>query len=260
MTNIIYIVGPAGSGKSTLTLSLLETMESYELKCVTVNLDPGAEWLPYTPDIDIRKDISLTEIMRRYKLGPNGGLIAAIDLLVDHVHRLREIIKGMKPDYVLVDTPGQMELFAFRDSGPIVVKTLGENRGTLFLADACMCRSPSTFVSTLLLSASVFVRFRNPQIIALTKTDLIKEDDLNRILDWWDNQESLLDAMQEEPNPLQRDVASSILPGLRGLGMPGELIPVSATRGSGMLELMTSIERAFASETALDLGKEFEPP
>jgi len=256
MTNLIYLLGPAGSGKSTLTQTLLDTLEGMDLDCIAINLDPGAEWLPYTPEIDIRKDISLTEIMRTYRLGPNGGLIAAIDMLVEHLPRLRELIKGMHPDYALVDTPGQMELFAFRETGPAVIQELGERKLTIFLADSFMSQRPCSFVSLLMLSASIFVRFRTPQIIARSKVDLLEPEKLETILEWWENEEKLVDALQEEPNPLQREVAYSLLHALHGVGLPGELLPVSSTSGQGITELVSAIERAFGTESELDLGKE----
>ncbi|MEM2618792.1 MAG: ATP/GTP-binding protein [Candidatus Hadarchaeales archaeon] len=256
MTNLIYLLGPAGSGKSTLTQTLLDTLEGMDLDCIAINLDPGAEWLPYTPEIDIRKDISLTEIMRTYRLGPNGGLIAAIDMLAEHLPRLRELIKGRHADYVLVDTPGQMELFAFRETGPAIIRELAERRLTLFLADSFLSRQACSFVSLLMLSASVFVRFRTPQIIALSKVDLLEPHELDRMLEWWENREKLVDALQEEPNPLQREVASSLLQALQGTGLPGELLPVSSTSGYGITELVSAIERTFGTEGELDLGRE----
>jgi GTPase SAR1 family protein len=258
MANLIYLLGPAGSGKSTLTLGLLDTFESMDLDCATVNLDPGAEWLPYTPDVDIRKDISLTEVMRTYRLGPNGGLVAAIDMLANHLPKLREVIGGMNPDYVLVDTPGQMELFAFRETGPAIVKELGEPKLTLFLADSFLSRSPCSFVSLLMLSTSVFVRFRTPQIIVLSKTDLLPPSELEKILDWWEDRENLVEDLQEEPQPLSRETSLSLLQALQGSGLPGELVPVSCNTGQGLTELVSAIERAFSTETELDLGKETE--
>jgi GTPase SAR1 family protein len=258
MVNLIYLLGPAGSGKSTLTLHLLDTFESMDLDCIAVNLDPGAEWLPYTPDLDIRKDISLTEIMRTFRLGPNGGLVAAIDMLVDHLPRLSQIIKELDPDYALVDTPGQMELFAFRETGPAVVKSLGESRAVLFLADSFLSRSPCSFVSLLMLSTSVFVRFRTPQLIVLSKTDLLQPEELHRILRWWEEKETLVEDIQSEPEPLNRETSLSLLRALESSGLPGELIPVSCNTGQGLTELVSAIERIFSRETELDLGKEVE--
>ena len=50
----VYFIGTAGSGKSTLTYNFKQWMYLRGLDVITVNLDPGAENLPYEPDVDIR--------------------------------------------------------------------------------------------------------------------------------------------------------------------------------------------------------------
>ena len=57
--------------------------------------------------------------MEEYELGPNGALIAASDLIAVNLNSVKEELDDLKPDYILVDTPGQLELFAFKDSGPL---------------------------------------------------------------------------------------------------------------------------------------------
>ena len=50
--NIGYILGPAGAGKSHLTRSTYDWMNSLQYNVITMNLDPGVVRLPYSPDID----------------------------------------------------------------------------------------------------------------------------------------------------------------------------------------------------------------
>ena len=59
----VYFIGTAGSGKSTLTHNFKQWMTLRGLDAIAVNLDPGAENLPYEPDVDIRDWISLKEVM-----------------------------------------------------------------------------------------------------------------------------------------------------------------------------------------------------
>ena len=79
-----YIIGPAGSGKTTLVATTYNHLSANynSLRVITVNLDPGVRNLPYTPDVDIRDYIVLEEVMDKYGLGPNGGLVAATDLII----------------------------------------------------------------------------------------------------------------------------------------------------------------------------------
>ena len=62
---ILFIVGTAGSGKSLLTASFSNWLKIGKQKVITLNLDPGAVFLPYSPDIDIRDDITVDEIMEK---------------------------------------------------------------------------------------------------------------------------------------------------------------------------------------------------
>ena len=54
-------------------------MNLAEFDVATLNLDPGVVRLPYTPDIDVRTYVNYDAIVDKYQLGPNGGLIVAMD-------------------------------------------------------------------------------------------------------------------------------------------------------------------------------------
>lgn len=258
--SLLYVVGPAGSGKSTLVSVLADVMNASGLKTITMNLDPGVEWLPYTPDIDIRKHVSLRTVMKEFKLGPNGGLIVAVDLMIDHLPKLHQLLDSWNVDYVLVDTPGQMELFAYRKTGPAVVEELGRNRPSalLFLIDAFFAKRASSFVSILLLASSVMTRFKIPQINVLSKTDLLSARELETASEWMERKDLLLEAILAEPHPIDREAATAMLETLEKVKFAGDLMPVSASNNSGLLEFISAIERIFAAETKLDLGEEVD--
>ncbi|MEW6222796.1 MAG: ATP/GTP-binding protein [Candidatus Hadarchaeota archaeon] len=260
MTNFIYLLGPAGCGKSTLAAALSEDFESHGLRCPIMNLDPGAEWLPYTPEIDIRPQISLSQVMKEYRLGPNGALIVAVDLVVNELPRIGETIAAQNPDYVIVDTPGQMELFAFRETGPAVVGGLSPRGDSivLFLIDSFLAKRASSFVSMLMLATSVLARFRTPQINLLTKIDAVGREDRERAVSWADRRDLLLDAIEEEPSPLGREAALGLLEAVEKVSFAGELMPVSAADHRGITELVSAIQAVFGKEGELDLGEETE--
>jgi hypothetical protein len=260
MTNFIYLLGPAGCGKSTLASALSEEFESYGLKCPVLNLDPGVDWLPYEPEIDIRKDISLANVMKEFKLGPNGALVVAVDLMINHLPRIRERVTDWNPEYVIVDTPGQMELFAFRETGPAVMEALnpGKDSLVLFLIDSFLAKRASSFISMLMLATSVLTRFMVPQINLLTKVDAVEAGDVERAVNWATRQDMLLEAVEEEPNPLGRETALSLLEAVGKVGFTGELMPVSSSNHGGITELVSAIQGVFSSEGELDLGEEKE--
>ena len=75
---IVVLMGPAGSGKTTLTAALgkwIEENQGYNVGYI--NLDPGAETLPYNPDFDVREWFTVEDIMVKEDLGPNGAMIRA---------------------------------------------------------------------------------------------------------------------------------------------------------------------------------------
>ena len=108
----IFVAGTAGSGKSLLTSKIHEYYTRNGAFTAILNLDPGVISLPYTPDIDIRDSVDIVSIMKQYDLGPNGALMMANDLIASKLDELQEEADKINPDYLIVDTPGQIELFA----------------------------------------------------------------------------------------------------------------------------------------------------
>ena len=163
MADTVFIVGMAGSGKSTLTAAYLEWLKSGDRDVLAVNLDPGATALPYNPDVDSRQYVDVEKLMLDHQLGPNGALIMASDLLADHLEEIRREIDEANPDLVLVDTPGQIELFAFREGGRFIARQLTQdNKAVIYLMDATFSRSPLNFTSNVYLAAAVYSRIMQP--------------------------------------------------------------------------------------------------
>ncbi|MFB0560134.1 MAG: ATP/GTP-binding protein [Candidatus Lokiarchaeia archaeon] len=241
-----FFIGTAGSGKSTLTQAYHDWLVRNEFNTVLVNLDPGVRRLPYSPDVDIREYIVLEEVMDKYDLGPNGGLIASIDMMANFIEDFKEEIEELKPTYVLVDTPGQLELFAFRSTGPLVTTAISSKEGCLvFLMDPLLSRSPSGFVSVLLLSASVQYRFNLPQINILSKADTLTEEEIERITEWIDEPKKLLNSIDQETTGLRREISINLGEVFTNFGLFNELIPVSSLTLEGLDNLYAVLERIY---------------
>jgi GTPase SAR1 family protein len=244
MAHTVFIVGMAGSGKSTLTAAYLDWLKSEDRDVLAANLDPGATALPYNPDIDARQYVDVEKLMLDYQLGPNGALIMASDLLADHLEEIRGEIEEANPDLILVDTPGQIELFAFREGGRFIARQLTEDaRAVVYLMEAPFCRSPLNFASNLYLAAAIYSRIMQPQVYALTKADLITDHEIDEIVTWATEPESFDLALRtlEEKNLsiITRDLANAVF----DTGLLSEPIPVSAKANSGLVELNAAITR-----------------
>ncbi|MEM1587375.1 MAG: ATP/GTP-binding protein [Candidatus Bathyarchaeia archaeon] len=246
MVFTVFIIGTAGSGKSLLTASFSEWLKINEQDVAIMNLDPGAVKLPYTPDIDVRDYITVDEIMDEYGLGPNGALIMAADLIASEVDNLRAEIEDIKPGILLIDTPGQMELFAFRASGPYIASEISKDlKATIYLFDSVFSLNPLNFVSNMFLSAAVYMRFLLPQVHVLSKCDLISRKDLNSILEWSEDMETLENAINERLEGTKRLLSYRLSRTMNQLGLSFPLIPVSAKVKEGFLDLNAALERIF---------------
>ncbi|MFX0029076.1 MAG: ATP/GTP-binding protein [Candidatus Hermodarchaeota archaeon] len=247
-------MGTAGSGKSTLTGELREYVANRdpEISAITLNLDPGVKTISYAPDIDIRDFIILEEVMEEYGLGPNGGMILASDLMVNFLDDLKDEIDEYNPDWVFVDTAGQLELFAFRETGPLIASALGFGdiqRAVSFLFDSNFVLRPNGFISTLLLAASVQFRFRNiSQINVLSKVDLIDEDQIEMIVNWSQDFQALEDSTSEREKGLIRELSMLVSEVFIQMGSTSELIPCSTKEEDGLDLLFGYLQRIFDSD------------
>lgn len=242
----IYFIGMAGSGKSTLVNAFREWMNLQGLDCISVNLDPGADLIPYPAEVDIRDWIRLSDVMDQYGLGPNGAQIVSSDLMALRMQEWTPIIDEFKTEYVLVDTPGQMELFTFRQSSELIIDQLGRQDSFLvFLSDSQLCKTPNGFVSSLMLCALTHFRLSIPIINVLSKVDLLSEAEIEMILDWSTSPESLNSSLVERDFSSQSLINLEFFRAMENIGMYREITPVSSEEFIGMEEIYNTIQQAF---------------
>lgn len=132
-------IGPPGAGKSTYCNGMHQFLGAIGRKCSIVNLDPANDKTSYPCALDVRDLVTLEEIMSEDQLGPNGGVLYALEELEQNFDFLEEGLKalggmricvyltfaldrrliGMLPipdDYVIFDCPGQVEIFTHHAS------------------------------------------------------------------------------------------------------------------------------------------------
>jgi len=248
----IFVSGTAGAGKSLLTSKLYEYYTKNGAFAAILNLDPGVENMPYTCDIDVRDYVDYVSIMQKYDLGPNGALIMANDLIASKIDEIQNEVNRVNPDYLLVDTPGQIELFAYRTSGPFLVENISsEEKTNIFLFDGALITTPVNFVSIALLATSIKLRLNISTVNVLTKTDLIGTK-LKDILQWTTSLSKLEDAIAKEADGETYSLTTNILRGLNFGGFAQGLIPISNITGKGFENLEGALSRI------LNLGEEVE--
>ena len=131
---VLFVVGTAGAGKSSLVTSFQRWSRFLETDAIAVNLDPGAERVHYDAEFDVRDLISLTEVMSEYDLGPNGAQILAADLLAAQASDVAQQLHALSGEVMIVDTPGQVELFAFREASNHLIEVIGREQSAIILS------------------------------------------------------------------------------------------------------------------------------
>jgi GTPase SAR1 family protein len=242
----IYFVGTAGSGKSTLVRAFKQWLEDHGVDSIIVNLDPGVDKLAYKADIDIREWISLAEVMDEYSLGPNGAQVVAADLMAMNIHKMTAVLDKYKTKYVLIDTPGQLELFAFRESSNMIVNALGKDKSMIaYLSDPMLCRKPNGFVSSMMLSALVQFRLQLPMINLLSKADTLSDEESQRMRDWFEAPDALYGDFLDADSDPQSVVGLELFKALENTGVFGRIVEVSAEDEIGMDEIYASAQLTF---------------
>ena len=248
--NAIFITGTAGSGKSLLTSRLLQWYKENDAYPIALNLDPGVVSLPYDPDVDVRDFIDIATMMETYGLGPNGSLVMASDMIATKMDEIQKEVDGLNPDYIIVDTPGQIELFAFRASGPYFVANMhADNKATVFVFDGVLVSSPINFVSISLLASAVRLRLKTAQINVLTKRDLVN-DKLKVILDWASSHTELEKALEIEKDAEYSLLSKELARALSRGGFASGLIALSSVTRNGIVNLGAALART------LNLGED----
>lgn len=65
-----------------------------EYKPYIVNLDPACRETPYP--VNIRDTINYKEVMKQYGLGPNGGIVTALNLFSTKFGKVVDILEANK--------------------------------------------------------------------------------------------------------------------------------------------------------------------
>jgi len=152
-----------------------------------------------------------------------------------HIGDVRDSIAAFPTNYVLVDTPGQIELFAFRQSSRYIVNELCGGRGLLlYMFEPHLSKDPSGLISQMLL----------PSVNILAKSDLLSREDLERITSLEDP--DLLHDSVIEDTTLTGELNFEIMKAMTGMDAFSPLIPTSAREGEGIVDIYATVQNCFA--------------
>jgi len=169
----IIVLGMAGSGKTTFVRTITSQFFATH-KPYVINLDPACLETPYEPNIDIRDTVNYKQVMKQYKLGPNGGIVTSLNLFSTKFEKVVELIRRAGKNghkWCIIDTPGQIEVFTWSASGTIITEALATTFPTIvvYVLDVVRSLCPSTFMSNMLYACSIMYKARLPFIVAINK-------------------------------------------------------------------------------------------
>lgn len=198
------VIGPAGTGKTTYCKAIEKYCNDALQRVVhVVNLDPATLDAERTSgekgeekgreeereregggrgesetSLDIRNLIALEDVLAEHDLGPNGGLIYCMEYFADNIAWFLEQLDDYAKDYLLIDCPGQLELYSHLDTMKTIVEALvsaGYSVCTVYLLDSTFLGDPSRFVTGSLVALSSMAQFECPHVNVVSKIDLLKE-------------------------------------------------------------------------------------
>jgi len=107
----------------------------------------------------------------------------------------KPVSKPMK--HILVDTPGQIEVFVWSASGSILLDSLASTFPTViaYIIDTPRTASTSTFMSNMLYACSILYKTKLPMILVMNKTD-VKDAEFAK--EWMTDFEAFQAALREE--------------------------------------------------------------
>jgi len=177
MRYAVLVTGPAGSGKSTFCSSLLAHAQTIKRPMHLFNLDPAAEKFDYQPSVDIKDLVSLDEVMEDLEFGPNGGLIYCFEYLLENTDWLEDALGEFEDDFLVIDCPGQIELythFPIMSRFVEVLQKLNFRLCTTYLLETQFMEDRSKFFSGVMSAMSCMINLELPHINLLSKMDLVK--------------------------------------------------------------------------------------
>jgi GTPase SAR1 family protein len=237
----LIVLGMAGSGKTTFVQKLEEEIAEKDKESYIINLDPAVMDTLYEPNLDIRDTIKYKEVMTSNNLGPNGAILTSLNLFSTNIDKVISILESKNDlDFVVIDTPGQLEVFSWSASGKLITDSFSIIFPSIliYIIDIPRCNNPNTFSSNMLYALSIMYKMKLPLMIAFNKVDVTKD---NKVIEWMQDFQSLQDALRKKDDYIST-FSSSLSLLLAEFYKTIKYVSISSKTGEGFDELISKCE------------------
>ena len=237
----LIVLGMAGSGKTTFVQKLEEEIADKEKESYIINLDPAVMDTLYEPNLDIRDTVKYKEVMKSNNLGPNGAILTCLNLFSTNIDKVISVLDTKKDlDYIVIDTPGQLEVFSWSASGKLISDSFSLLYPSIliYIIDIPRCNNPNTFSSNMLYALSIMYKMKLPLLIAFNKADIDKD---SKVIEWMSDYESLQSALKKKDDYMST-FSSSLSLLLNEFYKTIKYVKVSSKTGEGFDELIKMCE------------------
>ena len=175
-----------------------------------INLDPAAENFEYQPSKDIKDLISVDDVMEELQYGPNGGLIFALEYMLDNPEWLEEDLGDFSDEFLIIDCPGQIEIYSHFDIMPRVIQTFLRKDYrvcAVYLMESQWLDDTSKFFAGVLNATAAMLQLGVPHLNLISKMDMCVDKYLSKPreslspVELEEEEERICDVM-DETNPL----------------------------------------------------------
>ncbi|XP_066851421.1 GPN-loop GTPase 1 isoform X2 [Anser cygnoides] len=144
--------------------------------------------------------------------------------------------------YVIIDTPGQIEVFTWSASGTIITEALASSFPSVvvYVMDTSRSTNPITFMSNMLYACSILYKTKLPFIVVMNKTDII---DHSFAVEWMQDFETFQDALNQETSYVSNLTRSMSLV-LDEFYSSLKVVGVSAVLGTGLDDFFVQLSKA----------------
>eukprot|EP00392_Amoebophrya_sp_AT5.2_P013567 g13696.t1 len=261
LPTVVINVGMAGSGKSKLIERMYLELLAKKKRVYVINLDPAVKEVKYPRHIDIRDTVNYKKVMEEYGHGPNGAIMTCLGLFAMKFDQVLKILdkRAKDYDYVLIDTPGQIEVFGWSASGQIIADTLStpictsqsndsnqsnDDPSTLpfhqsgyptvinYVVDTARCTRPVTFMSNMLYACSILYKFQLPFVLSFNKCDVLNCGFVRDV--WLKDQQAFSEALRKDETSYLQSLSRSMSQVLEEFYTNLSSCAVSAHTGKGV--------------------------